>query len=272
MIRFVALAVLSSMPLHAQARVLASVVPALAYGTNCSSALRLQNLADRVVAVQIEGHRESGALVGLAGLPGAAVHLAPHERGDYKLDVSEETSGAWANIRETVDSPDLSPAVAISASTDCASGNQLRSSTRSVVYPTRNPWFDGDVTDMRGNVVLLINTSESTARATACYSSGGLYSVPTDSRKAPELLPICISSTGIQIPPFGSRQFPVSRDGSSHLSLKTHGDGIVLEMLKPLEDNLHIYAVDSSIKFGNEAWGEDDVSSQPLSGRPGSTK
>ena len=200
---------------------MASVVPALAYGAKCFSTLQLQNLGDRNVDVDVEGHRESGALVALAGLAGNKVHLGPHEQGSYKLDIPEETSAAWARIRETVPSPDLSPVVAINASTECVIGDQLRTAARGVAYPTRNPWFAGEVAEMRGDLISLINTSESTARASACYSSGGLYSVPAASRVAPELLPICSASIDMQIPPFGSRQFPVARDGSSHLSLKT---------------------------------------------------
>ncbi len=122
-----------------------------------------------------------------------------------------------------------------------------------VAYPTRNPWFTGEIHGGEsGEEISLINTSERAAKASLCYSSGTLVSVP-DSTRAPELVPLCSISYDVLIPPFGSREFPVERGGNTHFSLKTHGDSIVLEMLKPLETRLNLYSVDSSIVFGAEA-------------------
>ena len=244
------MAAVASIPVAAQSRFITSVVPSLAYGSSCSSTLLVQNVSERAVAFDIEGHRESGALVGLAGRDGATIYLEAHQRASYKLAIEEETSAAWAEIREQIPAPDLAPALAISASTECLAANQLRTAARSVSYPTRNPWFDGDVGELRGDLVSLINASESAVRASGCYSSGNLYSTGS------ELRPICSATVEVQIPPFGSRQFPVARDGSTHLSLKTRGPAIVLEMLKPLGENVHVYAVDSSITFGGEAPGK----------------
>jgi hypothetical protein len=104
----------------------------------------------------------------------------------------------------------------------------------------------------------LINTTEHPVRASACYSSGGFVSVPADtpanarSAVAAELKPICATAFEVQIAPFGAREFPVSRDGSSHFSLKTQGAAIVLEMLRPMEPTVKLYQVDSSIQFGSE--------------------
>lgn len=232
----------------AQPRTMTSIVPALAYGPHCSTTLQLQNLSDRPVAFSLDGHRESGALVSLAGQPTTALRLDPHQQAVYSLAIDEETTSAWAKVTETIPEPSLSPALAITAATECTIDAQLRTTTRTVAYPTRNPWFAGDVADMPANVISLINTSESAIRATACYSSGSLYSV----QGAP-LQPVCDSTLDVQVPPFNSRQFPVSRNGTFHFSLKTQGRAIVLEMLRPLSENLHIYAVDSSIKFGDEA-------------------
>jgi hypothetical protein len=39
------------------------------------------------------------------------------------------------------------------------------------------------------------------------------------------------------------------RDGNSHFSLKTEGNAIVLQMLRPLATGVKIYTVDSTIKF-----------------------
>ena len=243
----------------AQERVVESVVPALAYGSACSSTVELQNLSDRPVTVDVEAHRASGALVAIAGHPEIAVRLSPLERSSYKLDIAEETTSAWVKVRERVPSPDLSPVVAVSGATECVAGNQLRTAGRQVVYPTESPWFSGDVTDLRGGLLSLINTSERAAKASACYSSGALYSAPADTPAAAhaELRPVCTSAFDVQIPPFGAREFPVAREGSSHFSLKTQGAAIVLEMLRPLEPTVKMYQVDSSVQFGSEVPGSE---------------
>jgi hypothetical protein len=106
---------------------------------------------------------------------------------------------------------------------------------------------------MHGNLISLVNTSELAAQASLCYSAGNLYSVPGNGRATGELTPICSASFDVQIPPFASRQFSVEHDGNSHFSMKTQGEGIVLQMLRPLETGIKVYSVDSTIKFGGEA-------------------
>jgi len=254
------IAVLALGRADSQERVVESVVPALAYGARCSSTVEIQNLSDRPVVVDVEAHKASGALVAVAGHPEIAVHLSPRERSRYKLAIEEETESAWVKVRERVPSPRLSPVVAVSGATECVVGNQLRTTGREVVYPTQNPWFSGDVTELRGGLLSLINTSEHAVKASACYSSGGLFSTPADApaavpaaaAAAAELKPICTTAFEVQIPPFGAREFPVEREGSSHFSLKTQGAAIVLEMLRPLEPSVKMYQVDSSIQFGSE--------------------
>jgi hypothetical protein len=248
------LAVLGAAPLAAQERVVESVLPALSYGPACSSMVELRNLGDRPVAAEVEGHRESGALVALAGFGGTTVRLGPHERGTYKLDIGEETLDAWVKVRERIPAPELSPVIAVGGSTECRAGNQLRSAGRAVAYPARNPWFTGDVAAMPANRISMINTSERAARVWACYSAGVLYSVPGN-RTGPDLQPVCTASLDALIPPFGAREFAVSRNGSTHLSLKTEGSSIVLEMLRPLGASLRLYTVDSTIQFGSEVPG-----------------
>ncbi len=254
MTRICLLAVLLAAPLAAQERIVESVVPALAYGPSCSSIIELRNLGDRPVTAEVEGHRESGALVALAGVAGSVVRLGAHGRGSYKLEIGEETLGAWVKIRERVPAPELSPIIAIGGSTECTAGDQLRTAGRAVAYPMRNPWFTGDVAGMPADRISLINTSERTARAWACYSAGTLYSVP-DSGTGAELRPVCTASLDALIPPFGARDFAVSRNGSTQLSLKTEGSAIVLEMLRPLSETLRLYTVDSTIQFGGEVAG-----------------
>ena len=229
-------------------RTVESVLPALAYGASCSSEIKLHNLSDRQVTVEVEGHRASGALVGLEGLPGNTLRLAPHQQGKYKLAIPEETTDAWVKVRER-SPPGIAPAVAVSAQSECLSGDQLRSVRRDVAFPQRNPWFDGEVAALPGGVVSLINTSPVGALVRLCYSMGNLYSVPRRDGRAGDWMPICSQASDLLIPPFGARQFPVERDGSSYFSLRTAGQAIVLEMLRPLDADIKIYRVDSSIRF-----------------------
>jgi hypothetical protein len=230
-------------------RIIDSIVPSLTYGQFCSSTVELQNLADRPVSVELEPHKSTGALVPLVGYAGTTLHLNPGEKASYKLQIEEETTSAWVKVRERISSPQLSPSIAVGGKTECVAGNHLRTTVREVAFPTRNPWFAGDVREIASDVISLINTSEQAAKASLCYSAGGLFSVPAN----PELAPICSAAFAVQIPPFGSRQFPVERESSTYFSLKTEGNAIALQMLKPLESSVRLYVVDSSIKFGEEA-------------------
>ena len=98
--------------------------------------------------------------------------------------------------------------------------------------------------------IALVNTSERAAKASLCYSVGNLYWTPGSQA---QLSPICSHAFEVQIPPFGTRQFPVEHERSSYFSMKTDGDAIVLQMLRPLQSGVKIYSVDSTIKFGGEA-------------------
>jgi hypothetical protein len=226
---------------------LESVLPSLAYGPSCLSTVMLQNLAETPVDVELEGHRSSGAVVPLAGRAGRGIHLVPGERGSYQLLIQEEDRGAWVRVRERTP-----PAVAVSGTTECREGNQLRTAARQVAYPTRNPWFAGDVAGLHGAVISLINVSAGAVRASLCYSSGNLFSVPGETQASWELRPICSAAFEVQVPPFGTRDFPVEREGSSYFSVKTWGDSIVLQMLRPAKEGVQLYTVDSTIKFGSE--------------------
>jgi hypothetical protein len=211
----------------------------------------MQNLSDRVVLADVEAHKPGGALAAVVGHPSIATRLKPGERSVYKPQIDEETESAWVKVREKVPSPSLSPVLAISGAIECMAGDQLRTVGRDVVYPTRNPWFSGDVAELSGALVSMINTSERTAKASVCYSAGNLFFLP-GSTPSPELAPVCSASFDVQIPPFGAREFPVARDGSTHFSLKTQGSSIVLEMLRPLGASIKLYKVDSTIHFGGE--------------------
>jgi hypothetical protein len=229
-------------------RTVESVLPALAYGPSCWSSIGLRNLGDRAVTIEVEAHRASGALVPLKDHPSVVFCLKPGERAGYRLEIPEETGDAWVEVREHVPSQRLWPVVAVTAATECVVNNQLRTTSREVAYPIRNPWFSEDVSRMPGSLIAVVNTSERAAKVSLCYSAGNLYSVPGQTQAA-QLNPICSQFFEVQLPPFGSRHFPVERDGSSHFSLKTEGEAIVLQMLRPLATGVKIYTVDSSIRF-----------------------
>jgi hypothetical protein len=233
-------------------RVIESVLPALAYGASCSSTVRVQNLADTSVSIEVEAHRASGALAALTGIATRMIRLDPGQQGEYRLDIDEETTAAWVRLRESVPESRPAPVVALSGATECRAGDQLRVVNREVAFPTRNPWFSGDTAGLRGAQIALVNTSEHAARASACYSAGSLYSVPDAMQPMAELRELCSATLDAQIPPFGTREIPVERNGNSHFSLRTRGDAIVLQMLRGGGDGVRIFSVDSTIQFGEE--------------------
>ena len=245
-----------ALPAAAQERVIESVLPALAYGAKCSSTVELRNLSDRPVVLEVEGHKGSGALAPLAGHPSNTIRLKAADRVTFKLEIADETTGAWIKVREIIPAPELTTAVAVSGTTECVSGDQLRTTSRELVYPTRNPWFSGNVSEIPGDEILLINTVERPATAWLCYSAGNLYSVPSPAHP-PQLTPLCSTSDVVQIPPFGTRQFPVQHDNNSYFSLRTAGPAIALQMLRPLDAIVRMYTVDSTITFGHEAPSEN---------------
>jgi hypothetical protein len=232
-------------------RVVESVVPWLDYSSSCWSVVELQNLGNREVSAEVEAHKSTGALAPLVGHSGIQVRLRVGERVSYKLQVPEGTTGAWVQVREEVPSP-LSPVLAVSGATECQGVDELHSTVREVAWPTRNPWFSGNVSARAEGVIALINTSEHPALVWRCYSSGALYSVPHKDGSAGELTPVCSETIQDLIPPFGSQRFPMARAGNSHLVLTTRGNAIILQVLQPEGTNVKIFRVDSTIKFGEE--------------------
>jgi hypothetical protein len=155
-------------------------------------------------------------------------------------------------VREKVPSPRLQPVLAVSGVTECLVTDELRTTVREVAWPAPNPWFSGAVADGDEGIVALINVSERPVRVWGCYSAGVLYSVPRNDRTATELTPVCSETIQEQVPPFGSRQFPVARGGNSHFSLTTRGAAIVLQMLRPAGTSVKVYRVDTTVTFGKE--------------------
>ena len=214
-----------------------SVLAPLDSGASCSTAVTLENLGARDVAVEMETHRSSGALIPVPSHPDIGISLKTGERKTYKL----ASDAAWVNVRETA----RPPVVAVSGKTECVAGDRLLTAARDVAYAIPNPWISADVADLgSGGIILLVNTSGKAATASACYSAGALYS--TGGR---ELTPVCSRTDAAQIPPFGTRLFPVEREGNTHFSIRTQGESIVLEMLRPLDPRVKIFSVDSTIHF-----------------------
>jgi hypothetical protein len=200
-------------------------------------------LAERAVDAELAPHRESGALVELMEQPGVQVHLEPHAMVRFHLRVPETTENAWIGVREA------GASLAVSGKTVCGTGKQERTTVRQVATPMRSPWFDGDVGEMEGARIAVVNTSDSVAFVAGCYSGGVMVSNPNLPGGA-ALRPLCSSEFREQIPPFSARQFPVVRDGNTHFSLRTAGSGIALQMLRLLDAGTQLYQVDSSITFG----------------------
>ena len=235
-----------------RARVVESIVPWLDSNSSCWSAVELKNLGSREVMAEVEPHKSSGALAAFMGHAEIQVRLSAREHAEYKLQLPEDSTGAWVRVREKIPAPQLSPVLAVSGATVCLAKDELRTTVREVAWPVRNPWFSGDVNHDDDGIIALINTSERPAQVWGCYSAGVLYSVPHDDRTVAELKPICSQAIEELVMPFGSRQFPVSRGGNSHFSLTTRGDAIVLVMLRPVGASVKAYRVDSTITFGKE--------------------
>ena len=227
-----------------EARVVETIVPALAYGGGCSSAIELRNIGQDPVVVDAEPHREDGSLASLMARSGVAVHLRAAETVRVQAQIEEETNGAWVRVRETVQAG--YPVVAVRGTTECVEGVNVRTVHRDVSYATRNPWWAGEVDGLGDGSILLINTSERPARARLCYSSGSEFSLP-----GRQFEPICSASAEVLVPPFGSRTFALRQGANTHFALRTSGDRIVLQMLRSVTGTTRMFTVDSSISFGN---------------------
>lgn len=223
----------------------------LAYGPSCSSSIVLQNLGEVPVDVELEGHRASGALVPLVGHSGRVIHMLPGERGSYQLQIPEKEIGSWVRVRERT-AAGTPAAVAVSGSTECRQGDQLLSTSRDAAFPTRNPWFESDVEGLSRAMIAVLNASAVNVRVSVCYAGGILFSVPGNTPASRELRPVCSIAHEVQVPPFGTRYFPVGYLGNSWVSLKTYGDAVVLQLLRPGKMDVRTYTVDSTIKFGGE--------------------
>ena len=266
-----------------------AVVAALRAGASCVSTVAVTNLSGRELAAEIQARLETGTLAPLElvepasgeqarseprraprgeprGEPADAaidrsdgssitfavedLMFAPYERRRFRLGGKREIGNAWVGVWEA-DPPGTLPALAVEGWIECLAGDELRTVPRSAALAMRNPWFAGQVADLGGAVMAVVNVSTRAARADLCYSAGNLYFDPA---KMPDgrLARLCSWSEEVAIPPFGSREFPVEREGANEFALHTRGESIVLLLLRPVAAGLRVYRVDSSIRFGSE--------------------
>jgi hypothetical protein len=268
----------------------AVVIAALHTGPDCFSTISATNLSGRALAAEIQARIETGALLplelvvqpgateprseprraprrvprGQARDDAAAVYaepslapfagsltFAPHERKSFRLGGLQEAVGdAWVGVWED-DPAGARPALEVEGYVECIAGDQLRTVPRRAALAMRNPWFAEEVSDNDGAMVAVVNASAQAALADLCYSAGNLYFVPAEMPDG-RLAPLCSWSERVLIPPFGSREFPVSREGATAFALHTRGDSIVLLLLRPVAAGVREYHVDSSVHFGSE--------------------
>ncbi len=226
---------------------LETVVPALAYGGGCQSSIELRNTGQQTLAIKAEAHRPDGTLASFPEMPG---ELAPGRTIQLSPRIEDVTTGAWILLRERLPAG-ARAALAVHGTSSCTEGVLLHTVSREAAYPMKNPWFDADTVDMADASILVINTSRLPATVRACYSAGAEYSLPGET-----LHPVCTANTEETVPPFGSRSFTVNREGSTHLSLRTRGEAVVLQMTRPIAGTTRMFAVDSAIRFGG-AEGKD---------------
>jgi hypothetical protein len=116
----------------------------------------------------------------------------------------------------------------------------------------RSPWFAGSAAEWSGVELWAVNVSPRPARAHICYSNGSYYVLPDvsgRSRVPPQPQPVCSYSDDVQMAPWASYRFPLERDGSTQFSLRTDGEAILLQALRPAPAGSNTFAVESRIIF-----------------------
>jgi hypothetical protein len=278
--------ILAALAAVAASRAPTVVIAPLRADAGCFSTISVQNLSGRGLAAEIQARLETGALVPLELVeePGATqprseprrqprgearddpaaasfepasialefedISFAPHQRRSFRLGGRQETADAWVGVWEA-DPPGMLPALMVEGFVECVTGDELRTTPRFAALAMRNPWFAGEMANRDGAMIAVVNASAQAAAADLCYSAGNLYSVP---ERMPDgrLAWLCSWSEQVSIPPFGSRQFPMAREGAIEFALHTRGDSIVLLLLRPVAVGVREYHVDSSVHFGSE--------------------
>ena len=277
--------ILAALAAAAASRAPTVVIAPLRADSGCFSTISVENLSGRGLAAEIQARLETGALVPLELVqePGATqprseprrqprgearddpaaifepssiplsfedILFAPNQRRSFRLGGRQEASDAWVGVWEA-DPPGMLPALVVEGFVECVTGDQLRTTPRFAALAMRNPWFAGQAAVRDGAMMAVVNASARAALADLCYSAGNLYSVPEQMPDG-RLAPLCSWSEQVAIPPFGSREFPMAREGASEFALRTRGDSIVLLLLRPVAAGVREYHVDSTVHFGGE--------------------
>jgi hypothetical protein len=226
---------------QAEARHLATIIPGLYYSAACDSDIELRNLAQRAIVVEVAGYRSDGSLTALEDSPVNRIQLAAGQRKKVRLAVQSDE--AWAEILEI---SNAHSSLAISANTSCRDGTGLRTVPRPVAYPLASPSFQMDFEQAPhdGSQLLVLNPTESGIQFAACYSGGHLIS-----NDKGEMVPLCSESYDTALAPFHSTRLDLEREGRVLVRLRTAGDAVVLQMLKPAALQLNLFRVDSTIRF-----------------------
>lgn len=217
-----------------------SVLAPLAYGPQCWSTVELRNLSAGPARVTVEGHKGSGALVGLVGASSTTVRIGPGELLRLRLEVpGEESAEGWVLVR--------GDNVAVEGRTECVAGDRLSVAPQVVAFPMADPWLETAVGDTRGRMAMVLNLSDEAASAKVCYSRGTVVGRP---EKGGEPERVCTETERMQIPPFGTRMVPLDRDGNTQFYVQTKGRAIILRVLLPMAGSERSFTVDSSVRFG----------------------
>ena len=225
--------------MHAQE----SVLFPLAYGERCWSRVTLQNVTEESAIVWITAHKSSGSLAPLSGAAASRVSLSAGAKITLRLQVDgEEDNQAWVHLKEA---GRLS--IALSGAVECIDGGELNTIAAGVVFPARDPWIRGDVSDFHASEVWMLNASASPASASICYSSGVHTQLPGNQK----VTEICSDEVDLFLPPFGMRTAPVAKNGNSRFSLRATGEAIALRLIVPAAERKKTFSVDSSIQFAD---------------------
>lgn len=278
---------LAALAAAAASRAPVVVISALLAGPGCFSTVSVENPGERRMAAEIQALLESGALVPLEVIepPGATqpqsearseprgeprgglvatglsepspillavegFDFAPHQRSSFRLGGRQDAGDARVGVWETDPSETLQSLV-VEGYVECIAGDQLRTAPRSAALAVRNPWFAGVVAESADAMMAVVNASAQAALADLCYSAGNLYFVPAEVPDG-RLARLCSWSEQASIPSFGSRTFPVAREGSREFALHARGNSVVMLLLRPVAAGVREYRLDSSIYFGGE--------------------
>ena len=125
-------------------------IPALAYGPNIWSVLRLANRSDTPRSVRLEVYREDGNRVPIA----AGVDLAPREMREIRIDSPNGVEeSCWAKVTELSEEA----AVDVDASVEMLKGNAIESYPRKAKSPSANDVWVSRAADVEGKQLYFLN-------------------------------------------------------------------------------------------------------------------